>query len=581
MTPLDGLAHRPLRPIWLCRLDANPWPCGEAKLVLLAAFADDRPGLLALLSTLQREAEDHLTQLDSGRSTTSPTVSCPGLDHPTAECRPRLSGRPSRGPPAGGAARWGHERTGTGAGAAGPGLAEHRWPGAHSSPTCAARSCCSTSGPSAASTACTCSTSCGRWRRSTATCSSSIGVHSPKFEHEKDPAALAAAVERYGVHHPVLDDPELDMWQQYAAKAWPTLAVIDPEGYVVATMAGEGHAEGLTRLIDELIADPRGEGHPAPRATARTCRRRSRDDRAALPRQGPRARRTATCWSPTRPTTRWSSSTPTARRWSAGSAPGERGRADGRPTRPSSPSRRGCACCRRTWPRSPATTWSSPTPSTTCCAGLRLDTGEVTTVAGTGRQWRATVDFDQRTTRSPSTCPRRGTWPGTTTGSSSRWPASTSCGGSTRCSAPPASTPAPPSRRCATARWTEVWMAQPSGLSVSRRRHAAVDRRQRVLRAALRRGRRCCTPPSGRACSTSGTWTARPTQALLQHPLGVLRAARRLGAGRRHLQRRGPPLRPGHRRGVHGGRPGWPSRATWCSPPDGDGAGGRVRPRTG
>ncbi len=68
VTPLDRLAHRPLRPIWLCRLDANPWPCGEAKLVLLAAFADDRPGLLTLLSTLQREAEDHLTQLDSGRS---------------------------------------------------------------------------------------------------------------------------------------------------------------------------------------------------------------------------------------------------------------------------------------------------------------------------------------------------------------------------------------------------------------------------------------------------------------------------------------------------------------------------------
>ena len=45
-----------------------------------------------------------------------------------------------------------------------------------------------------------------------------VGVHSPKFEHEKDPAALAAAVERYGVHHPVLDDPELDMWQQYAAR---------------------------------------------------------------------------------------------------------------------------------------------------------------------------------------------------------------------------------------------------------------------------------------------------------------------------------------------------------------------------
>src|SRR4051794_10808379 len=80
-----------------------------------------------------------------------------------------------------------------------------------------------------------------------------IGVHSPKFEHEKDAAALAAAVERYGVDHPVLDDPELLMWQQYAAKAWPTLTVVDPEGYVVANMAGEGHAEGLSRLVEELV----------------------------------------------------------------------------------------------------------------------------------------------------------------------------------------------------------------------------------------------------------------------------------------------------------------------------------------
>ena len=90
-----------------------------------------------------------------------------------------------------------------------------------------------------------------------------IGVHSPKFAHERDPEALAAAVERYDVAHPVLDDPDLTTWQQYAARAWPTLTVIDPEGYVVASMAGEGHADGLTRLIDELIAihDAKGTLH--------------------------------------------------------------------------------------------------------------------------------------------------------------------------------------------------------------------------------------------------------------------------------------------------------------------------------
>ncbi len=49
-----------------------------------------------------------------------------------------------------------------------------------------------------------------------------VGVHSPKFAHEADPVALAAAVERYEVAHPVLDDPDLVTWQAYTARAWPT-----------------------------------------------------------------------------------------------------------------------------------------------------------------------------------------------------------------------------------------------------------------------------------------------------------------------------------------------------------------------
>nr|WP_243861074.1 NHL domain-containing thioredoxin family protein [Cellulomonas uda] len=87
-----------------------------------------------------------------------------------------------------------------------------------------------------------------------------IGVHSPKFVHEADPVALAAAVERYEVHHPVLDDPQLHTWQAYAARAWPTLVVIDPEGYVVAQMAGEGHRHNLEVLVRELVAEHNAKG---------------------------------------------------------------------------------------------------------------------------------------------------------------------------------------------------------------------------------------------------------------------------------------------------------------------------------
>jgi thiol-disulfide isomerase/thioredoxin len=87
-----------------------------------------------------------------------------------------------------------------------------------------------------------------------------VGVHSPKFAHEADHAALLAAVERYEVHHPVLDDPELATWSQYAVRAWPTLCVIDPEGYLVHVASGEGHGEGLARLVEELVAEHEAKG---------------------------------------------------------------------------------------------------------------------------------------------------------------------------------------------------------------------------------------------------------------------------------------------------------------------------------
>ncbi|MDP9496469.1 MAG: redoxin domain-containing protein [Actinomycetota bacterium] len=87
-----------------------------------------------------------------------------------------------------------------------------------------------------------------------------IGVHSPKFAHEADHEALRAAVERYEVHHPVLDDPELATWSQYAVRAWPTLVLVDPEGYVVHTASGEGHGEGLARLLEERVAEHEERG---------------------------------------------------------------------------------------------------------------------------------------------------------------------------------------------------------------------------------------------------------------------------------------------------------------------------------
>src|SRR5207248_1137248 len=68
-----------------------------------------------------------------------------------------------------------------------------------------------------------------------------IGVHSPKFDEEKDTEAIRKAVLRYEVSHPVITDANQAIWNTYDASSWPTLVLIDPAGKKIA-VAGDGQA---------------------------------------------------------------------------------------------------------------------------------------------------------------------------------------------------------------------------------------------------------------------------------------------------------------------------------------------------
>lgn len=92
-----------------------------------------------------------------------------------------------------------------------------------------------------------------------------VGIHSPKFEFEKDPASVKSAVQRHGIDHPVLNDPEMATWRSYNVRAWPTLILIDPLGDIVGTWSGEGHGHAIAATLNELIPQyeeslQRGEG---------------------------------------------------------------------------------------------------------------------------------------------------------------------------------------------------------------------------------------------------------------------------------------------------------------------------------
>ena len=84
-----------------------------------------------------------------------------------------------------------------------------------------------------------------------------IGVHSAKFENEKNSESIRKAILRYGLRHPVVNDADQKIWDAYGCSSWPTLVLIDPEGNFLGQTSGEGKFELLDKVIAKVIEDAR------------------------------------------------------------------------------------------------------------------------------------------------------------------------------------------------------------------------------------------------------------------------------------------------------------------------------------
>lgn len=82
-----------------------------------------------------------------------------------------------------------------------------------------------------------------------------VGVHSGKFIAERDTARITDAARRLGVAHAVVNDRQFRVWRSYAVRAWPTIVVIDPQGYVLGMHAGEFTSEIVAPTLERILAD--------------------------------------------------------------------------------------------------------------------------------------------------------------------------------------------------------------------------------------------------------------------------------------------------------------------------------------
>ena len=87
-----------------------------------------------------------------------------------------------------------------------------------------------------------------------------IGIHSAKFQNEKETENIRRIILRYEIEHPVYNDSEYAVWQSYGVRAWPTQVLIDPAGYVVGAASGEGNYDVIDQAVAKLVDEFRKKG---------------------------------------------------------------------------------------------------------------------------------------------------------------------------------------------------------------------------------------------------------------------------------------------------------------------------------
>ena len=87
-----------------------------------------------------------------------------------------------------------------------------------------------------------------------------IGVHSAKFETEKDTNNIREAILRYEIEHPVINDKDHELWNGFGVSSWPTILLIDPEGMAVWGRGGEFKAEEVSAILNAAMDFYRNNG---------------------------------------------------------------------------------------------------------------------------------------------------------------------------------------------------------------------------------------------------------------------------------------------------------------------------------
>jgi hypothetical protein len=70
-----------------------------------------------------------------------------------------------------------------------------------------------------------------------------VGVHSPEFDHERDPAAVEKAIAKLQIPYLVALDSDFALWKGFGNRSWPSTYLVDRDGSIVWRHVGELHRD--------------------------------------------------------------------------------------------------------------------------------------------------------------------------------------------------------------------------------------------------------------------------------------------------------------------------------------------------
>jgi thiol-disulfide isomerase/thioredoxin len=80
-----------------------------------------------------------------------------------------------------------------------------------------------------------------------------VGIHTPEFPFERSPANVQAALKRHGITYPVGQDNDSATWDAWRNQYWPAQYIIDQNGQIVFSHAGEGQYDEIERTVRRLL----------------------------------------------------------------------------------------------------------------------------------------------------------------------------------------------------------------------------------------------------------------------------------------------------------------------------------------